>query len=318
MMMQKGFWILSMKEFEFISYLEKSIVNKNKYIGDDAALIYDRLLISKDMLSENVHFLSSTPLKYVIHKLFTCNISDISSMGAVAKYVLLGLALKDKSYLEQILPLIEEECKFYNVELIGGDTTSSERNVFSLTVIGERGANTVYRSGAESGDIIFISRPLGRCRISLEKELNKYSFNIDEYYHYQVNAENKLGAYLGSTSGITSMTDISDGLGVDLNNIALSSNKKAVIEYDRLDLSYLDEYGIDNFEYFVSSGEEFALLFTVKSSFALKIQKDILDKLGIKIIPVGRIEEGSGIFVEKNGHMQKIAKGGYEHFNKKC
>ena len=95
MMMQKGFWILSMKEFEFISYLEKSIVNKNKYIGDDAALIYDRLLISKDILSENVHFLSSTPLKYVIHKLFTCNISDISSMGAVAKYVLLGLALKD-------------------------------------------------------------------------------------------------------------------------------------------------------------------------------------------------------------------------------
>lgn len=318
MMMQKGFWILSMKEFEFISYLEKSIVNKNKYIGDDAALIYDRLLISKDILSENVHFLSSTPLKYVIHKLFTCNISDISSMGAVAKYVLLGLALKDKSYLEQILPLIEEECKFYNVELIGGDTTSSERNVFSLTVLGEKGANTVYRSGAESGDIIFISRPLGRCRISLEKELNKYSFNIDKYYHYQVNAENKLGEYLGSTGGITSMTDISDGLGVDLNNIALLSNKKAVIEYDRLDLSYLDEYGIDNFEYFISSGEEFALLFTVKSSLALKIQKDILDKLGIKIIPVGRIEEGSGIFVEKNGHMHKIVKGGYEHFNKKC
>ena len=307
-----------MKEFEFISHLEKSIINNNKYIGDDAALIYDKILISKDMLSENIHFLSSTPLKYVIHKLFTCNISDIASMGAVSKYVLLGLALKDKSYLENILPLIEEECKFYNVELIGGDTTASERNIFSLTVLGEKGRNTLYRNGAENGDIIFISRPTGLCRISLEKELNSHSFNIDKYYHYQVNAENKLGAYLGNTSGITSMTDISDGLGVDLNNIVSSSNKKAVIEYYRLDLSYLDKYGIDNFEYFISSGEEFALLFTVKSSFALKIQKDILDKLGINIIPLGRIEEGNGVFLEKDGHLQKIQVAGYEHFNKKC
>ncbi len=119
-----------MKEFEFISYLEKSIINKNKYIGDDAALIYNRLLVSKDIISENIHFLPSTPLKYVIHKLFTCNISDIASMGAVSKYVLLGLALKDKSYLKNIIPLIEEECNFYNVELAGGDTASSERNFF--------------------------------------------------------------------------------------------------------------------------------------------------------------------------------------------
>ena len=117
-----------------------------------------------------------------------------------------------------------------------------------------------------------------------EKELNQNSCNIDKYYHYSVNAEDKLGIYLGSLDGITSMTDISDGLGVDLNNIALSSNKKAVIEYSCLDLSYLDEYGIDNFDYFISSGEEFALVFTVKSYLASKIQKDILDYLNINII----------------------------------
>ncbi len=112
------------------------------------------------------------------------------------------------------------------------------------------------------------------------------------------------------------MTDISDGLGVDLNNIALSSNKKAVIEYNRLDLSYLDEYGIDNFDYFISSGEEFALVFTVKNYLASKIQKDILDYLNINIIPVGRIEDGSGIYLEKDGYLQKIDVAGYEHFNK--
>lgn len=303
-----------MKEFEFISNLEKSIINKKKYIGDDAALIYNKLLVSKDILSENIHFLDTTPLKYVIHKLFTCNISDIASMGATAKYVLLGLALKDKSYLEEIIPLIEKECALYNVELIGGDTTSSEKNVFSLTVMGEKNKNVIYRNGAGIGDIIFISRPVGKCKISLEKELNKNNCNIDKYYHYGVTAENRLGAYLGNITGISSMTDISDGLGVDLNNIALSSGKKAVIEYEKLDLSYLDEYRVDNFNYFISSGEEFALLFTIKNSLSAKIQKDILNDLKINIIPIGRIEKGSGLYLEKDGGMWEIKAKGYEHF----
>lgn len=303
-----------MKEFEFIAGIEKSIINKNKYIGDDAACIYNKLLISKDILIENIHFLPSTPLEYVIHKLFTCNISDIASMGASAKYVLLGLALKDKSFLENIIPLIEKECSYYNVELIGGDTSSSEKNFFSLTVIGEKGKNIIYRNGAENGDIIFISRPVGKCRISLEKELGKYLFNIDKYYHYQVDAENKLGEYLGMVYGITSMTDISDGLGIDLNNLALSSNKKAVIEYEKLDLSYLSEYAVDSFDYFISSGEEFALLFTVNKTTALKLQEDIYKNFNINIIPIGRIEEGSGVYVEKNGGFQKINMAGYEHF----
>ncbi len=303
-----------MKEFDFISCLEKSILNKNKYIGDDAACIYDKLLISKDILSENIHFLNNTPLEYIIHKLFTCNISDIASMGATAKYVLLGLALKDSAYLNNIISLIEKECSFYNVELIGGDTTSSEKNVFSLTVIGERGKNIVYRNGAKSGDIIAISRLVGKCRISLERELNQKSFNIDKYYHYKVSAENKLGTYLGNIDGITSMTDISDGLWIDLYNIAISSNKKAIIEYENIDLSYLNEYKINNFDYFISSGEEFALIFTIKKDRFLQIKSDIFRDLGISIIPIGRIEDGNGIYLEKNGYLQQINKAGYEHF----
>lgn len=303
-----------MNEFDFISGLEKSVLNKNRFIGDDAACIYNKLLISKDILVENIHFLESTPLEYVIHKLFTCNISDTASMGAVSKYVLLGLAVKDKSYLDMVMPLIEKECRLYNVELIGGDTSSSEKNMFSLTVIGERGKNIIYRNGACAGDIVFISRMTGKCRLSLENELNKYNHNIDKYYHYQVTAEDKLGAYLGNIEDITAMTDISDSLSVDLNNIALSSNKKAVIEYNKLDLSYLDSFNIDNFEYFLSSGEEFSLLFTVKKSSAEKIKSEIYEKLGINIIPVGRIETGSGLYLEKDGQMHKISLSGYEHF----
>ena len=303
-----------MNEFDFISGLEKSVLNKNKFIGDDAACIYNKFLISKDILVENIHFLPNTPLEYVIHKLFTCNISDTASMGAVSKYVLLGLAVKDKSYLDKIIPFIEKECSLYNVELIGGDTSSSEKNMLSLTVIGERGRNIIYRNGACEGDIIFISRMPGKCRLSLEKELNKYNHNIDKYYHYQVMAEDKLGAYLGNMEDITSMTDISDSISVDLNNIALSSNKKAVIEYNKLDLSYLDNFNVDNFEYFLSSGEEFSLLFTVKKSSAENVKSKVYENLGINIIPVGRIETGSGLYIEKDGQMQKITISGYEHF----
>ncbi len=303
-----------MKEFEFISALEKSSLNKNKYISDDVACIYNNLLISKDILVENIHFLPTTPLKHIIHKLFTCNISDIVAMGGVSKYVLLGLALKDRSYLDSIIPLIEKECQIYNVELIGGDTTSSNINMFSLTIIGEKGKNIIYRSGAEAGDIIFISRLTGKCKLSLEKQLKKYNHKIDEYYHYEVMAEDKLGAYLGNVSSVTSMTDISDSLSIDLYNIAEKSNKKAIIEYDKIDLSELDYYNVDSLEYFLSSGEEFALLFTISKNMADKIKADIFLKLNINIVPIGRIEKGRGLYLEKNNKLSEITPIGYEHF----
>lgn len=314
MMIHTGLWKLSMKEFEFIKVLETEY-NKDNLIGDDAALIYDNILISKDILVESIHFLKSTPLEYVIHKLFTANISDIASMGGTAEYIFLGIAAENGAVLEEIISYVKNECEKYNVVLAGGDTTSSKGGLFlSLTVAGKKGKNIIKRSGAKEGDIIFLSRSVGKCRISLEKELNIHDFSVDKYYHYKKDAEYALGSMLSSFDFVSSMTDISDGLSIDLLNIARSSNKKAVLEYNKLPLEYLNEYNVDCVDYFLSSGEEFALLFTVENSKSQFIKDYIQEKLGIQIIEIGRIENGSGLYIEKNGIQQKISSQGYEHF----
>lgn len=303
-----------MKEFEFIKLLEKDF-NQNNLIGDDAALIYDNVLISKDILVENIHFLKSTPLEYIVHKLFTSNISDIASMGGTSKYVFLGIAADNEKILEELSPLIKKECEKYNVILAGGDTTSSKNGLFlSLTVVGEKGKKVIKRSGAKEGDIIFLSRNVGKCKISLEKELGIHNFNIDKYYHYNMNAEYKLGRLLSNYDAVTSMTDVSDGISVDLLNLAESSNKKAVIEYDKLNIEYLKDYNVDYLEYFLSSGEEFALLFTIEKSHAEYIKQSIYDNLKISIYEIGRIEHGKGLFLEKDRQMQRILSSGYQHF----
>lgn len=303
-----------MKEFEFIRLLEKDF-NQDNLIGDDAALIYNNILISKDILVENIHFLKSTPLEYVIHKLFTSNISDIASMGGTSKYVFLGIAADNEKILEELTPFIKRECEKYNVILAGGDTTSSKNGLFlSLTVVGEKGKNVIKRNGAKEGDIIFLSRNVGKCRISLEKELGIHNFKIDKYYHYNKNAEYKLGSLLSSCDTVTAMTDVSDGVSVDLLNIAESSNKKAVIEYDKLNIDYLKEYNVDYLDYFLSSGEEFALLFTVEKNQAAYLKKSIYDNLKISIYEIGRIEHGEGLYLEKDRQMQRISSSGYQHF----
>lgn len=303
-----------MKEFEFIKFLETEF-NKDNLIGDDAALIYNNILISKDILVENIHFLKSTPLEYVVHKLFTSNISDIASMGGTAEYVFLGIASENEEVLEQIIPYVANECKNYNVILAGGDTTSSKGGLFlSLTVVGKKGENVIKRNGAKEGDVIFLSRSVGKCKISLEKELNIYDFNIDKYYHYKKNAENILGSFLSSFDFVSSMTDISDGISVDLLNIAESSNKKAVLDYNKLPLDFLKEYNVDSVDYFLSSGEEFALLFTVLESKAQFIKEYVQEKLNINIIEIGRIESGSGLFILQDNQLKKVSSCGYQHF----
>ena len=144
-----------MKEFEFIKKLGDTFNNAENLIGDDAALINDNILISKDILVENVHFLKSTPLEHVIHKLFTANISDIASMGGTSKYAFLGIAAENKKVLETVIPFVKNECEKYNVTLAGGDTTSSKSGLFlSLTVVGSKGKNILMRSRACENDII--------------------------------------------------------------------------------------------------------------------------------------------------------------------
>lgn len=306
-----------MKEFEFIKSLRDfSRLSSPEGIGDDAALFGGKYLAAKDVLCENVHFLPSTPIDLVVGKLFTCNVSDICAMGGTAKAALIGVACPHEGMLPSISESVLKYATFYGIDIIGGDTSKSGGGLFlSMTVLGEKGKNLLLRHGAGVGDIIYLSRQVGLAKLSLEKELGLNSLNIDKHYHYRLEAETAVGEFLGGFDGITCACDISDGLGRDLSNIAGESGLKAVIDISGLDLSYLKTFGVNAEKYFISSGEEFALIFGVKKSHEKEFEKSFEKALSRKPLKIGVFEKGSGCVLLSNGVSTEVSEAGFVHFD---
>jgi thiamine-monophosphate kinase len=287
-----------LKEFEFIESLKHlSKGDSLSGIGDDAALT-DNILIAKDIVIEGIHFTSGAPLKNVIFRLFTANISDIAAMGGRADRVLLGFALPHYIDKKELAEAVEYACKFYNVDLIGGDTTSSKSCFFaSLTVLGKPSKYILRRNGAKVGDVVYISRPIGGVASMLARELA----GEKNYDHYMNTAEVELGELLGGF-GVNSCLDISDGLGRDASHIAKASGVR--IDFDSKLFPVYEAFKA------VSSGEEYALCFTIDESRASKLEEQVLLNLSRKIYKIGAVREGSDIYLDEI----LVSNMGWEHY----
>lgn len=288
------------REFSLIESLSK-LLDKSGVtlgVGDDAALFGD-VLIAKDIMAEGVHFTKGAPFLHIMRKAVTANVSDIAAMGGTAKYALLGIAIPE-GY--QISPEdIAKPFEHYGLKLIGGDTTSSKDSLFiSVTVVGERNEYVLTRSGAKPGDLVYLSRPVGRVRELLEEELAGGS----AYNHYLVKAETELGDLLGRTGIATSCIDVSDGLGRDASHIADMSGVRIIIEQDRIPVGHLSR---GNAEYAIGSGEEFALLFTIPAD-----RQSEFEQMS-SAVHIGRAEAGAGVFLEKDSELTDISESGHEH-----
>ncbi|PLX70844.1 MAG: thiamine-phosphate kinase [Denitrovibrio sp.] len=291
------------KEFSLIEGLSK-MLNKGGVtlgVGDDAAL-FGETLIAKDIMVEGVHFTKGAPFLHVMRKIVTANVSDIAAMGGTAKYALLGIAIPE-GYRVDPADLVRS-FEIYGVELIGGDTTSSKDSLFlSVTIIGEKNEHVLTRGGAKAGDLLYLSRPVGRVRELLEDEVA----GGDVYNHYLVKAETKLGVLLGSTGTASACIDVSDGVGRDASHIADMSGVRIVIESDKMPVEHLSGRS-DPVMYALGSGEEFALLFTVPEE-----SKKEFEIMSAASILIGRVEEGSGVYLETESGYQDISQTGYEH-----
>lgn len=294
-----------MKEFNFIDIL-KDVSSVSPYgIGDDSAVL-ENLLIASDLACEGVHFLKGDPLWYIIGGLFTANVSDIAAMGGKSGAYKALLSISIPEYIDKnaLVKEILNHCRRHNITLIGGDTASSRSAFFlSMTIIGEKNKYVLRRDGARYGDIVYISRGVGASRYYLEQRLS------GNFCDYSPHAEKSLGELLGSLEGVTSAIDVSDGAGRELSHIADMSGVKIVI--DRLPLA---EIPIKNsFDYAVSSGEEYALIFTVSERYAEAVEQTVFERLGRKIFRIGRVYEGKGCFFKDKDKFLDISHLGYEH-----
>ena len=283
-------------EFGLIKHLTENFSFDNDStevsIGDDAAVINpgnQRVVITTDVLAEGVHFnLGYVPLKHLGYKAVVINLSDIAAMNAVPTQILVSLAISNRfpvEALEEIYAGIALACKRYKVDLVGGDTTSSNSGlVMSITAIGlENSENIVKRNGARPNDLLVVTGDLGGAYLGLqilEREHAVFLANPNmqpemEGYDYILEKQLKPEARTDIKKTLeelgvkpTSMIDVSDGLSSEILHLSDQSKVgfrlyEEKIPMDSLTISTAEELNLNPAMCAMNGGEDYELLFTV-------------------------------------------------------
>ena len=286
-------------EFGLIDHLTENFEIQNVStvlsIGDDAAVIDHfgkQTVITTDLLIEGVHFdLMYTPLKHLGYKAVIVNLSDIYAMNAQPTQITMSIAFSNRFSLEALNEFydgVHHACELYGVDLIGGDTSTSQKGfIISVTAIGEVSPDKyVKRSTAESGDLICVSGDLGGAFLGLTlMEREKQIFL--ENPQVQPTLENEdyiVGRLLRPEARKdildileqqeilpTSMMDVSDGLSSDVLHLCKQSNLGCRIYEDKIPIhedtkAAAFKFGLDPTVCALNGGEDYELLFTIKQS----------------------------------------------------
>ncbi len=335
--------ISSLGEFGLIDHLTKNIEIQNAStivgVGDDAAVIDHfgkQTVITNDLLVEGVHFdLMYTPLKHLGYKTVVVNVSDICAMNATPTQIILGLAFSNRFSLEALDEFYEgvyAACEEYGVDLIGGDTTSSQKGfIISCTAIGEVAPDKyVKRSGAQKGDLLCVSGDLGSAYLGLtllerEKRIFMESPGVQpdlEGEKYIVGrilkpeARKDITAFFAET-GLTptSMIDVSDGLSSEILHICKQSGVGCVLYEEKIPIA--DEsrqaafkFNLDPTACALSGGEDYELLFTIKQEDYDKLK----DHPEISVIGYMTDQEAGAHIFTKGGSKHAITAQGWNAF----
>ena len=337
--------IENLGEFGLIEHLTNSFKIQNassiKGVGADSAVLDfkdKKTLVSTDLLLEGIHFdLAYTPLKHLGYKAIQVNLSDIYAMNGTASQVTVSIGISSKFPLEAVEELyagISIACEKYNIDLVGGDTSSSKQGlVISVTSIGYVDEDKVcYRNGAGEGDLICVSGDLGGAYIGLQLlEREKAIFlenpqiqpdleGKDYIVERQLKPESRkdiIEVLKEINVKPTSMIDVSDGLASEILHICKQSDKGCKIYEDKIPIDPMTydtarDFGIDPTVCALNGGEDYELLFTISQSDYEKV------KNSADISIIGHITEPSAgcNLISKSDIVHEIKAQGWNAFKK--
>lgn len=327
-------------EFGLIDHLTKHFKISHKStvigVGDDAAILKfsesDEVVLTTDLLIEGVHFdLSYVPLKHLGYKAVMVNLSDIYAMNASASQITVSIAVSNRFSLEALEELysgIQSACVNYNVDLVGGDTTSSQTGlVISITAVGHAPkGHVIRRSTARKGDLLVVTGDIGAAYMGLQiLEREKAVFKVNpqnkpdlEPYSYLIERQLKPEARKDIPAIIdslhvkpTAMIDISDGLSSEIIHICKSSALGCNVYEDKIPLdpqviNACEEFELDSTTVALSGGEDYELLFTIDQKDFEKI------KANPNLSIIGHLldeTEGSHLITRANTKIPLVARG---------
>jgi thiamine-monophosphate kinase len=336
--------ISSLGEFGLIDHLTQNNETKNAStilsVGDDAAVIDHfgrQTVVSTDLLLEGIHFdLSYTPLKHLGYKSVVVNVSDIYAMNATPAQIVISIGISNKFSVEALDEFYEgvyAACEKYNVDLVGGDTTSSKTGfVISITAIGEVAPDKyVKRNTAKLNDLICVSGDLGGAFLGLtilerekkifeqtgaQPDLENQAYIVGRLLKPE--ARKDVVEYFGAHNIMpTSMMDISDGLSSELLHICKQSNVGCVIYEDKLPLNedskaFAYKLELDPTACALSGGEDYELLFTVSQSDYEKISENN----GLSIIGYVTDAAAGKHIITRGGNKHELVAQGWNHLKR--
>ena len=333
--------ISTLGEFGLINHLTQNNETKNAStilsVGDDAAVIDNfgrQTVVSTDLLIEGIHFdLSYTPLKHLGYKSIVVNLSDIYAMNATPSQVTVSIAFSNRFGLEALDELyagIYAACDKYQVDLIGGDTSTSQKGlIISVTAIGEVApGNFIKRSTAKPNDLICVSGELGGAFLGLtllerekkifeetgaQPDLENQAYIVGRLLKPE--ARNDIIAFFAEKEiAPSAMMDISDGLSSDILHICNQSRVGCVLYEDKFPIheeakQFAYKLQLDPTACALSGGEDYELLFTI-SQTDYEIVKDNKE---ISVIGYITEEKEGSVIITRAGNKHQLIAQGWNH-----
>lgn len=314
-----------MSEFDIIRDYFSSVGAKRQdvllAVGDDGAVLKpdaESLQISvMDTLIESIHFPRTSPGRSVGHRALAVNLSDVAAMGAMPCWASLSLSMPrpDADWLADFAAGFAELAHSANVQLIGGDTVSGPLCV-TVHVMGTVApGQQVLRSGALTGDAIYVTGTLGDSAAGLRAMTRgeSHSWLIDQFLYPQPPI--KLGLGLGQWA--SACIDISDGFGRDLEHVLEQSGVGACVWLEKLPLSAALSRTFDDDEaryLALSGGDDYQLCIVVRAAEVDRFEQHCRD-LATPVTRVGEIEATPGLRFELEGKRVSLNVSGHDHFD---
>lgn len=305
--------ISELGELKLIQHFSKPFLQntpKNTIgIGDDCAVIphgqEQSLLVTTDMLVENVHF-----LKHVIspndlgYKSLAVNISDIAAMGGKPTSAFLSLALPknvEVKWLDDFFAGFYDLAQSLEVSLLGGDLTHSQQTiVINITLLGMIDNPFIkLRSAAKPLDLICVTESLGNSAAGLQAILqqtkNTESVKALIHHHHRPRPHAEEGAFLARQPGVHAMIDVSDGIASDLKQIMARSHCHAEIFVEKLPFSQpfiqaCQQFAWEPISLALSGGEDYCLLVTIAPEDYPSVAQTYLQDFGKPLYLIGQIK----------------------------
>ncbi|NBX82064.1 thiamine-phosphate kinase [bacterium] len=325
-------------EFELIERLKQLLPPISSQvelgIGDDAATVHwneKRILTTVDSLVEGIHFdWKFCRPSEVGKKAMNANLSDIAAMGGKPRFALIALGLPiswDQEKIEGMYRGIAEVCGERGVDVVGGNISRNpERLWISITVLGDPANGVLKRSGAQVGDVIFLSGTVGEAAAGLEllrsqPERARQQFPNLVRRYTEGHAQIELGQLLGKKPKVHSLIDVSDGLSSELWHLSKASQVEVVIQANQLWVSEELQrasviFSQSPLRWQLSGGEDYELLGTC-SSESWKVLHQECESLKIPIRVIGEVARaGAGVYLKnESGHLEPLPALGWNHLS---